>query len=453
MAKLGDDDEQIMDESMPFLFERFGDLSALKKNGCLTIAQCAGLLPAIQAHDSPNANATEMVAHRLMLAMMDVSDDKLEALHPETMLPWSQYLRMIEAGMFGAEGLQAPTVTAGWLVTLDECERWHCAKGVGVDLSAVKREISTLKARSSSISDVQMQKNKPEEAQAEPDYQFPLYARLEPSTQQFKGGRITDTDVLTLDEAAKYACKHAGTDEITPADFLRAAARGEITLRAIVHREAKLKKHDGGVYCNQGEPTENTVPKGCVPNLPISACQRLATAGRATWRTFDGVEHIDGELRRFTVATLLDSEPDFETVLADCRVIGFDVHALADEYIDTPVATSETTEKAVPPAHQSGVTKHEILSVVWPMPPNAPPLENILDDIPKWAEDACKKIGARGKGVAGSHIWNPALLAVCLSTKTPQKRWTIGEGALTNFLRLHFSDYLEEWENATGKGG
>lgn len=181
------------------------------------------------------------------------------------------------------------------------------------------------------------------------DYQFPIHARLEPSTQQFKGGRITDTDVLTLDEAAKYACKHAGTDEITTADFLRAAARGEITLRAIVHREAKLQKHDGGIYCNQGETTENTVPKGAIATLPLSACGQLASVGCASWRTLDGFEQIDGELMRFTVATLIDNEPNFETVLADCRVTGDAVHALADVYIDTPAAPSGTPEKAAPP--------------------------------------------------------------------------------------------------------
>ncbi len=119
------------------------------------------------------------------------------------------------------------------------------------------------------------------------DFQFPMFARLEPRNHPFKGGRIYETDPITLDEAATFASRHAGA-EITPADFLRAAARGEITLRAVVHREAKLQKHDGGIYCNQGTPTENTVPKGCIPNLPLSACQQLANTGRASWRTFDG---------------------------------------------------------------------------------------------------------------------------------------------------------------------
>lgn len=170
-------------------------------------------------------------------------------------------------------------------------------------------------------------------------YQFPMYARLEPRTHPFNGGRITNTDLLTLDKAAKCASTHAGT-EIAPGDFLLAAARGEIALRAIVHREARLQKYDGGIFCNQGMPTENTVPKGAIPTLPLSACQQLANAGRASWRTVDDFEHQDGVLMRFTVATLLENEPDFETVPTDCRVMGYDVHALADAFIDWPAAPS-----------------------------------------------------------------------------------------------------------------
>ena len=93
-----------------------------------------------------------------------------------------------------------------------------------------------------------------------------------------------------------------------------------------------------------------------------------------------------------------------------------------------------------------GVTKREILSVDWPMPRNAPPLKNILDEIPKWVDSACIKIGRPGKGVNGSHLWNPALLALCLGEATPHKRWTVVRGELTNFIRLNFPDYFEQWE-------
>lgn len=158
----------------------------------------------------------------------------------------------------------------------------------------------------------------------------PRFERLQPRSE-WRGGRLADTDLLTLEEAAGFASKHAG-EEITARDFLRAAGRGEITLRAIVHRAAKVRKHDGGVLFNKGEPNENIVPAGAIPTLPLSACQHLANAGRASWRTFDGFEERDGMLMRYTKGMLADDEPDFETVPDDCRVVGYDVHALADEY-------------------------------------------------------------------------------------------------------------------------
>jgi hypothetical protein len=105
-------------------------------------------------------------------------------------------------------------------------------------------------------------------------------------------------------------------------------------------------------------------------------------------------------------------------------------------------AHSGTTEKAAP----IGVTKREILAVDWPLPPSAPRLQNIIDSLPKWAEEACTKVGRVGKGADGSHLWNPAVLAACLTTTTAQKKWTVGKGTLTSFLRREFPDYLNQWE-------
>ena len=158
----------------------------------------------------------------------------------------------------------------------------------------------------------------------------PMFERLTPRTP-WAGGRMVDTDVLTLAEAASMATKHAG-EPVTIGDFLRAAGRGEITLRAIVHTAAKVQKHDGGIYCNGGQENENRVPAGAIATLPLTACQHLAAAGRASWRTFDGFELVEGVLQRYTKGELVAGEPDFETVPDDCRVVGYDVHALADEY-------------------------------------------------------------------------------------------------------------------------
>lgn len=179
-------------------------------------------------------------------------------------------------------------------------------------------------------------------------YQYPRFERLQPRSE-WRGGRLADTDVFTLEEAAAFASKHAG-EEITARDFLRAAGRGEITLRAIVHRAAKVRKHDGGAYCNKGEANENIVPAGCIANLPLTACQHLANAGRASWRTFDGFEERNGILMRYTQGMLADDEPDFETVPDDCRVVGYDVHALADEYTAPEVTQAEP--RAAPVASQ-----------------------------------------------------------------------------------------------------
>jgi hypothetical protein len=146
-------------------------------------------------------------------------------------------------------------------------------------------------------------------------YYLPMFARLEPRTP-WTGGRMVGTDVLTLAEAASMATKHAG-EPVTIGDFLRAAARGEITLRAIVHRTAKVQKHDGGTYCNIGQENENTAPAGAILTLPLSACQHLAGAGRASWRSFDGFEMANGVLQRYTEGQLVAGEPDFETVPDD----------------------------------------------------------------------------------------------------------------------------------------
>lgn len=240
------------------------------------------------------------------------------------------------------------------------------------------------------------------------DYKLPMFDRLFPRTD-WKGGRITHTDVLTLDDAPLEASRHAET-QITPADFLRAAARGEITLRAVVRASAKVTKHDGGIYCNQGEPTENTVPSGAIPSLPIEACAQLANTGRASWRTFDGFEERGGILCRFTASQLVDGQPNFETTLADCRVTGDAVHALADAFIDcgdcSPTGSSIVSPETLGPC----VTKQELIDG---LQLNEPRWKDILQkperDGKRYLPARVSK-GRRGRGVGGSSnsaLWNP----------------------------------------------
>ncbi len=126
------------------------------------------------------------------------------------------------------------------------------------------------------------------------------------------------------------ATKHAGTD-ITPLDFIRAAGRGEIVLRAVVHiaaMMAPLRPKDKAL----------NIPVGGIATLPLTACQHLAAVGRTSWRHGDGheaTEATSGEIWRFERWKLNADSPSIQTVMDDCRVTGHDIHALADAFIET----------------------------------------------------------------------------------------------------------------------
>lgn len=146
MAKPGDDIEKIIDESIPFLFEQLGDLSPLKKHECFTVAQCALLL--CMHNNTEKPNRSEDAATYIMLALDDIKRGDLQVIHPETLLSWKEYMNMIQAGMYSSDSeLQAPMVTTGWLVRLDECEKWYCAKGLKLDMSAVKSDLEVMKKK------------------------------------------------------------------------------------------------------------------------------------------------------------------------------------------------------------------------------------------------------------------------------------------------------------------
>ncbi len=173
-----------------------------------------------------------------------------------------------------------------------------------------------------------------------------------------------------------------------------------------------------------------------------------------------GPEDFKRLLRVFEDVANGDSQP---RTLSQWLTIARDKHLRYHSWIDDyakavllTTSTNEATPKGSAVSSALGkktltpraVTKREILSVPWPMPPDAPPLENILSELPKWVQSAYKKVGRPGKGAEGSHLWNPAQLAVCLAVTTPHKRWACKKTALTNFLRGNFSDHLEEWNGS-----
>lgn len=159
-------------------------------------------------------------------------------------------------------------------------------------------------------------------------YRLPLHARLEPRNP-WRGGRLVDTDLVTLEEAASMASKHVGT-EVTPGDFLRAGGRGEIVLCAICPRTVTMQP------CRPNdEPLP--MPERSIPTLPLDACRALSNTRQAAWRTLDWFEEattgaFEGMLCRFTRWQLPPGEADLVTNPENCRVKGYDVHALADAF-------------------------------------------------------------------------------------------------------------------------
>ena len=276
-------------------------------------------------------------------------------------------------------------------------------------------------------------------------YSWPMFERLQPYSE-WRGGRMADTDVLTLEDAASFATKHAGED-VTLGDFLRAAGRGEIVLRAIVHRTAKVRSHDGRVFCNKGERNENVVPAGCIATLPLSACQHLAHVGRARWRTFDGFEEVEAQWVRFTKGTLTEDEEDFETVPADCRITGNDVHALADAFCESSVAPESTA------APKQGALITASLSNS-PLPLTTGDIAFCFDGI-RWSEKAWRKplgdkpkwlercIAIPGRQGVSETRWNPVLIAAALVVRGEVQARTVRARFQTKHL---LSEWREGWK-------
>lgn len=118
-ATIGDidnDPEGYLDESAAWLDT--SKLTEFNHPGFFTVAQVAALIVAAR-NRSPGVYATtedvsNALADYVMLACLDIANGELDARNPGTMLPWTQYLRMIESGMYG-DGDRSPRLLwAGW---------------------------------------------------------------------------------------------------------------------------------------------------------------------------------------------------------------------------------------------------------------------------------------------------------------------------------------------------
>lgn len=174
-------------------------------------------------------------------------------------------------------------------------------------------------------------------------YEVPLHDFLEPKTA-WRGGRMALDEAIPLREAARLASKHA-SQEITEADFLRAGARGEIRIRAMVPRTVTMWPVRAG-------DSVITLKQGALREIPPQVCEALSITGTARWRELEArepVEAMDGRVCRFVCWRLAPQEDDLVSSTGECVVMGLDVHALADAFA-VPQSGTDRPAKALPSA-------------------------------------------------------------------------------------------------------
>ena len=188
-------------------------------------------------------------------------------------------------------------------------------------------------------------------------------SQLEPRTE-WTGGRISEIDMVSLAEAAQMASKHAG-QAITVNDFLRAGGRGEIRIHADCPRTATFHP------CRATDKTIE-MPKGHFARLPFDACRIMAIRGVADWRTREGFEigepgsFFEGERIRFDRWMLADGEESLTTTVAECLVIGRDVHAFADAFLDSTDHKNNDAVKPVLASDAACLTPEKLNGTVCP---------------------------------------------------------------------------------------
>lgn len=104
---------------------------------------------------------------------------------------------------------------------------------------------------------------------------------------------------------------------------------------------------------------------------------------------------------------------------------------------DGPITDAEDKNTENPPdAPIAGLSKRQILAgETWPGNTNLP---RLLTDVPHWLATARISKGRQGKQ---SHMWNPALIAVCI-----HERKRIPLLQLTRFISENFPDWKGQWE-------
>lgn len=117
------------------------DFSALIDYGCITVSQCALMAVVTNIRGYFEDKHVEAVTHYMSLAYLDITEGRLNAKHPLTHIPYSEYLRMNKAGLFSFEGDDIQGPNWNWLIPLDEVERWIQSKGIYIDLDLFRAKI------------------------------------------------------------------------------------------------------------------------------------------------------------------------------------------------------------------------------------------------------------------------------------------------------------------------
>lgn len=148
MTKLRREDlkkiEKIVSESNLIIEGGIANWEHIEKKGCMTVAQCALLL--LLRNNTGKIDVAEAGLTFWNIALMDAYTKKLVVLHPETLLPLSEYLRLAIVDKGGDNTVISPD----WLVELGECELWLKTKGFILDLSELKSASAVFKATAAS---------------------------------------------------------------------------------------------------------------------------------------------------------------------------------------------------------------------------------------------------------------------------------------------------------------
>lgn len=147
IGSFDEDPDRHIEESASWLLpER---LAVIREPGFLTVAQVAALVVSDRFRRGlvEPSQLERALADFVGLVHIDIADGMLVARSPESMLPWSQYKKMAEAGIY-TEITEIPMPDMGWLVAIDDAERWYEAKGFAMDFTSLRVDMEGIAARS-----------------------------------------------------------------------------------------------------------------------------------------------------------------------------------------------------------------------------------------------------------------------------------------------------------------